>query len=331
MILAEKVMQLRKKNGWSQEELAEKLNISRQSVSKWESGASIPDIDKIIAMSGLFGVSTDYLLKDEIEEEQFSETEDVYEKPQSRSISLEDANLFMNLTRSLAGRIAAAVSLCILSPIPLILMGGLSEYGKAGISENMAGGLGVSILLVLIAIGVAVLILSGMKLEKYEYLEKEEISLQYGVQGIVSKKREDFSATFRTCVVIGTVLCILGVMPVMVAAGFDASDLTLIYCTAGLLAIVAVGVFFFVWSGCIQGSYQKLLQEGDYTPEKKSLSKKTSFFPGIYWCLVTAIFLGVGLYSDGWKLAGLIWPIAGLLFVVFQGIVNAVANAKNSQ
>ena len=63
MILAEKVMALRKKNGWSQEELAEKLNISRQSVSKWESGASIPDIDKIIAMSSLFGVSTDYLLE----------------------------------------------------------------------------------------------------------------------------------------------------------------------------------------------------------------------------------------------------------------------------
>ena len=69
MILADKVMALRKKNNWSQEELAEKLNISRQSVSKWESGASIPDIDEIIAMSGLFGVSTDYLLKDDVEKE----------------------------------------------------------------------------------------------------------------------------------------------------------------------------------------------------------------------------------------------------------------------
>ena len=73
MILAEKVMTLRKKKGWSQEELAEKLNISRQSVSKWESGASIPDIDKIILISGLFGVSTDYLLKDEMETEEISE------------------------------------------------------------------------------------------------------------------------------------------------------------------------------------------------------------------------------------------------------------------
>ena len=77
MILAEKIILLRKKNEWSQEELAEQLGISRQSVSKWESGASIPDLDKIIRMSELFDVSTDYLLKDSLEEEQPSETENI--------------------------------------------------------------------------------------------------------------------------------------------------------------------------------------------------------------------------------------------------------------
>ena len=61
MILAEKITKLRKRNGWSQEELAMKLNISRQSVSKWESAASIPDLDKVIKLSAIFGVSTDYL------------------------------------------------------------------------------------------------------------------------------------------------------------------------------------------------------------------------------------------------------------------------------
>ena len=69
MILAEKIMQLRKKNGWSQEELAGRLGVSRQSVSKWESAMSIPDLDKILQMSQVFEVSTDYLLKDEITEE----------------------------------------------------------------------------------------------------------------------------------------------------------------------------------------------------------------------------------------------------------------------
>jgi len=67
MILGEKIIRLRKQREWSQEELASQLGISRQSVSKWESGASIPDLDKIIKMSSLFGVTTDYLLKEEIE------------------------------------------------------------------------------------------------------------------------------------------------------------------------------------------------------------------------------------------------------------------------
>ena len=64
MILADKIAELRKKNGWSQEELAGQLGVSRQSVSKWESASSIPDLDKILKMSEIFGVSTDYLLKD---------------------------------------------------------------------------------------------------------------------------------------------------------------------------------------------------------------------------------------------------------------------------
>ena len=61
MILADKIIDLRKKNGWSQEELAEQLGVSRQSVSKWESAQSVPDMNRILKLSELFGVSTDYL------------------------------------------------------------------------------------------------------------------------------------------------------------------------------------------------------------------------------------------------------------------------------
>lgn len=59
MIFADKLINLRKKAGMSQEELADKLDVSRQSVSKWESMQSIPDINKIIELSKIFGVSTD--------------------------------------------------------------------------------------------------------------------------------------------------------------------------------------------------------------------------------------------------------------------------------
>ena len=65
MILADKIINERKRNAWSQEELADKLGVSRQAVSKWESAQSVPDIQRVIQMAQLFGVSTDYLLKDE--------------------------------------------------------------------------------------------------------------------------------------------------------------------------------------------------------------------------------------------------------------------------
>ncbi len=67
MNFAEKILNLRTEYGYSQETLAEKLNVSRQAVSKWESGATLPETDKVIALSDFFGVTTDYLLKDNIQ------------------------------------------------------------------------------------------------------------------------------------------------------------------------------------------------------------------------------------------------------------------------
>ena len=82
MIFADKLIALRKKAGWSQEELAQQLNVSRQSVSKWEGAQSVPDLDKIVQLSRVFGVSTDYLLKDELEEQEPAPS--LPEQPQRR-------------------------------------------------------------------------------------------------------------------------------------------------------------------------------------------------------------------------------------------------------
>ena len=67
MEFGEKLQMLRKARGWSQEELSQRINVSRQALSKWESGASIADTENVIALSRLFGVSTDYLLLEESE------------------------------------------------------------------------------------------------------------------------------------------------------------------------------------------------------------------------------------------------------------------------
>ena len=65
MKLSDKIVGLRKSNGMSQEDLAEKLDVSRQAISRWESGAAMPDANNILQLSKLFGVTTDYLLNDD--------------------------------------------------------------------------------------------------------------------------------------------------------------------------------------------------------------------------------------------------------------------------
>lgn len=321
MILADKIIALRKKAGWSQEQLAEQLGISRQSVSKWESGMSVPDLDKIVKMSGLFGVSTDYLLKDEIEEIQPSETAE-RDDCDCRLVTVEEANTYMDMIKGIANKMALAISWLVLCPIPLILLGAYSELENSQITEDMAGGMGVSILLVMAIFGIAPLIVFGMRLSKYEYLDKEVISLQYGVKGIVEKKKEDFSASYSSSVVIGVALCIAGVIPLMIAGGMEASDFVCVCCLSLLLLCVSVAVYFFVSKGMIQGSYNKLLQEGDYEVGKKTKNRIAEAVSGIYWCVTIAIYLGYSFVTNDWKMSWIIWPVAGVLYAAVMCVVN---------
>mgnify|MGYP004633215003 CR=1 FL=1 len=114
MILADKIMQLRKKAGWSQEELAEQLGVTRQSVSKWEGAQSLPDLEKILQMSRLFGVSTDFLLKDELEAESPDPAPDT---PALRRVTLAEASAYLALRREAAiKRLPRAKKLRLLSP-----------------------------------------------------------------------------------------------------------------------------------------------------------------------------------------------------------------------
>ena len=103
MIFADKVIALRKKAGWSQEELAERLNVSRQSVSKWESAQSVPDIDRILQMSRLFGVTTDYLLKDDMEEPEVTGEESA---SPLRRVTMQQASDYLALRRAAAPKMA---------------------------------------------------------------------------------------------------------------------------------------------------------------------------------------------------------------------------------
>ena len=156
MIFADKLILLRKKAGWSQEELAEQMNVTRQSVSKWEGAQSVPDLDKMISLSELFGVSTDYLLKDEIEEAEHIKLSN--DMPSLKRVSMEEANAFLSVKSRTAKTIAYAAFLCILSPITLLMLGAISESTVGGLNEDIAGGIGMIALIIFIAIAAVMFI-----------------------------------------------------------------------------------------------------------------------------------------------------------------------------
>ena len=209
MILADKIIELRKKNGWTQEELAEKLDVSRQSISKWESAQSVPDMNRLIAMSQIFGVSTDLLLKDELD---LSNQQSTYivDEDTARMVTMEEANSYLDHRDLSSRRIALGVFLCIVSPILLIILDGLSEAGKMSLSANQANGLGLLVLFLLIGAAAALFITTGLHGNDYEYLEKENLETAYGVSGMVRERRERYRKTFtvqlttvRTCIIWG--------------------------------------------------------------------------------------------------------------------------------
>ncbi len=332
MILADKIMNLRKQQGMSQEELAHQLGISRQSVSKWESGASIPDLDKILKLSDLFGVSTDYLLKDELEEISYSESSASLDESIGseivKSVSIEEANAFMDLYEVASRKIGLGVVLCILSPVLLILAGGFSEYGGMKETEDFLCGIGVAVLLSIIAVAVTFFIKYGLQLEKYEYMEKEKLSLQYGVQGIVEKKKEAYEEKFRDTITRSTLLCILGVIPLVVGGAINIGDFILVILVDLLLILIAIATYGFVVAGMIHSSYQMLLQQGDYDVRNKTANKKINAWAGAYWCLVTAIFLGVSFLTNAWDMTWLIWVVAGVLYGGIYCLIAGLSKGK---
>ncbi len=326
MILSEKITNLRKRMNWSQEELAEKLSVSRQSVSKWEVGATIPDLDKILKMSELFGVSTDFLLKDEKETgEYLGETE----TPEERTVGAEEANEYMDIIRGISSKIAFAVLMFILSPVCLIEFAGLAEAGY--MAENLSGALGLGILLILVAAGVGICIYNSMKTKKYDFLTSESFSLSYGVSGIVEKRKQEFSGIFRRNLVVGVVLCIIGVIPLVTVGAFFQKDLIAVTCVCVMLIVISIGVRLIVSAAIIEGSFDRLLQQGDYTRENKEAEKKLSPLSGCYWLIVTAIYLAVSFCLDRWDKTWIIWPVAGVLFGAICAVIKAAMGINKSE
>jgi transcriptional regulator with XRE-family HTH domain len=324
MILADKIIDLRKKNGWSQEELAEKLGVSRQSVSKWEGAQSVPDMGRVVQLSELFGVSTDYLLKDSLEKEEQSQS-DEGDSP-ARTLGMEEANAFLRVKEKNARHVALGVLLCILSPICVILLSGAQALGLLALSEGQAVGLGVAVLLLMAGGAVALFVTSALRVSRYEYLDLLPIDTLYGVDGMARERKEQFRPTRNLQLTLGIVLCVLAVIPLFVSLILygEEDHFGHIVAIALLLAIAGVGVLLIVRSAILWGAYQRLLQEGDYSRPAKEAAVKAAPFNTIYWGLVTAGYLAWSFLTNAWDRTWIVWPVAAVAYSAVYGISRAM-------
>ncbi len=328
MILADKIIDLRKKNGWSQEELAEQLGVSRQSISKWESAQSVPDMNRILAMSRVFGVSTDYLLKDELEPEHDAKPvlDAVPEDSALRRVELEEANAFLETRAMAAKRIALGVLFCILSPIVLIILSAAQEAGRVAMTESQASGIGLVVLILFICGALPLFLTAGIRLGRFDALTQEPLDTAYGVDGMVKERKEQYAPTHTRRLVLGITLCVLAVIPVfiMLILGGEDNDLAMAASAGVLLALVAVGVYLIVRTCIVQGGYEVLLEEKDFTRETKAENKKNELVSAIYWGAALVIYLGWSFITMEWHRTWIVWPIAGVGYGLFTAILRAV-------
>ena len=208
----------------------------------------------------------------------------------------------------------------------MLLMAFVQEH-VLHLSEDAAGALGVIILLGMVAAAVSVFIRWGMKLQPYEYLEKEEIRITEDVVVFVRKERKAAQKQYSRNNIIGVVLCILAAVPLIAVAMLpsDMNEFLAFFGVCLILGLISLGVYLMVSVGIPRGAEQMLLQEGDYTVENKERSKWTGPIAGIYWLLVVAIYLMISLKSGSWDTSWIIWPVAGVLFgalMIFCGMIR---------
>lgn len=317
MTFSEKISALRKQKGWSQEELAEKLMVTRQAVSKWESAQSMPDLDKLVQLSEALDVSTDYLLKDEqAQSAPVPATAEQTVKP--RRVTQEEARRYLRLQTAAIPKTTLGVALCVWSPIALIGLPVLRSTLNWGFPEEICSGIGLCVLLVMVAAGVALLLTASGKLREFEYLEREPIETDNGArEQTLSMQREVLPICTKRNT-IGVVLCILSVLPLfalMCVPGVPDGYYSLAVCA--LLLLVGIACLLLVRTGSMRGAVDKLLEQGDYTRENKAKSRFVGAVSAAYWLVVTAAFLfytfgpnGNGQPQYSW----FIWAIAGVLY-----------------
>ena len=256
----DRIWDLLKERKVTQAELAARIGCSESALSRFISGKTDKLGDEnIIRIARVFNVSTDFLLKDELEEETPCAAAQDDDTP-LRRVSLTQASAYLALRKAAAPKIAIATALCITSPVTLILLAGMSEVQRFHITENAASGIGLCVLLGLVALAVSIFLRTSAEAKEYRFLEEEPFETEYGVEGMVRQRQREYKDTHTRLVTVGVVLCVLAAVPLFAAVCIDGSDLLYVG-AVGALVLAGVGCLFLVNAGVYSGAMERLLEE----------------------------------------------------------------------
>ncbi len=283
MSLAENLQYLRAREGVTQEQLAERLDVSRQSVSKWESAASYPEMDTLLKLCNMFQVDMDTLLRGSVENS-LSEDTAGYDR-------------FMTLyARKIAGGVSAIVGSVAL----------WSFLSALGLSEM----LGTAMLLLVIAAAAVVFIASGM--EEEHFRKKHPVIPDFYTE----PQKERFHRRYIWYIAGGVGAILLGVvMMVLAFTVLPEKEPYESYMGAAFLVIVACAVYFLIYGGMLEDKYNiaKYNRQNNPTPEDKSRRRRATTACSVIMILATAVFLFAGLAYYKWNWAAIIYPVGGVL------------------
>ncbi|MDE7218192.1 MAG: helix-turn-helix domain-containing protein [Oscillospiraceae bacterium] len=283
MSLAENLQYLRAREGVTQEQLAERLDVSRQSVSKWESGASFPEMDTLLKLCDMFGVDMDTLLRGSAE----------------RSLSEDSAGYdrFMTLyARKTAGGVSAIIAGA--AAAALLSARGLPDMVSA------------AMLLLVVAVAAVVFIASGM--EEDNFRKKHPTIPDFYTE----RQKEQFRRRYIWYIAGGVGGILMGVVLMVLAfTVLPEKEPYESYMGAVFLLIVACAVFFLVYGGMLEDKYDiaKYNRQNNPTPEDKEHRRRAVTACGVIMILATAIFLFGGLAYDKWEWAAVIYAVGGVL------------------
>lgn len=303
MILADKIISLRKKSGMTQEDLASQIGVSRQSVSKWESSMAMPDLDKIVKLSQIFSVSTDFLLDDSLGMEQIIVDEKIEDTV--RIIDLDLLNQYYSAYDKLAKFISLATFLIITSPIAFMAL--------EGINESLA----IVVFLALVACAVGLFINSGFAVSKFDFIEKEPYNFSYGVEGVIEKSLNDYMPKLKRNVIIAIAIFILSPAVYLLAINQGITNDTPVYL---FLLLTAIGASLMGYSMIKYSSYRDILKYRDPKIQKKE--GRIGKISGVLWITAIGVFFIYSFWTGNWQSSWIIFVIAGFLQFIIAMVLD---------